>query len=79
VLAKLSKSKVGFARNHGTMPPSGGGVFGFVTVGLAKFSKKQLCQSKCFVHRAKLTNHSSRIATLPFLQIGWACGGTLTL
>jgi len=39
-LAKLNKSEIDFASSHGTMPPSGGGVFGFVAVGLAKLGKK---------------------------------------
>ncbi|MCP5016376.1 MAG: hypothetical protein GY938_14090 [Ketobacter sp.] len=46
-LAKLLKSEIDCASNHGIMPPSGGGVFGFVAAGLAKLGEEQLCQSKC--------------------------------
>jgi hypothetical protein len=34
VLAKLSKSKVGFAHNHGTVPLYSAGVFKFETLWL---------------------------------------------
>jgi hypothetical protein len=42
LLAKLNKSQVGFASNHGTMPPFGGGAFAVDTNRLAKLGKKTL-------------------------------------
>ena len=45
-LAKLFKSELGFAHNHGTMPSFGGGIFEFVAAIVLKVGKELLCQSK---------------------------------